>query len=104
MLTSIGLEVEGVEKFSSVKGGLKDVVVGEVISCENHPNADRLKVTQVNLGDEIAQIVCGAPNVAKNQKVAVATVGSTLYDQKGNEFKIKKTVIRGEESNKNLQI
>ena len=99
MLTSIGLEVEGVEKFSSVKGGLKDVVVGEVISCENHPNADRLKVTQVNLGDEIAQIVCGAPNVAKNQKVAVATVGSTLYDQKGNEFKIKKTVIRGEESN-----
>ena len=99
MLTSIGLEVEGVEKFSSVKGGLKDVVVGEVISCENHPNADRLKVTQVNLGDEIAQIICGAPNVAKNQKVAVATVGSTLYDQKGNEFKIKKTVIRGEESN-----
>ena len=99
MLTSIGLEVEGIEKFSSVKGGLKDVVVGEVISCENHPNADRLKVTQVNLGDEIAQIVCGAPNVAKNQKVAVATVGSTLYDQKGNEFKIKKTVIRGEESN-----
>jgi phenylalanyl-tRNA synthetase beta chain len=99
MLTSIGLEVEGVEKFSSVKGGLKDIVVGEVISCKNHPNADRLKVTQVNLGDEIAQIVCGAPNVAKNQKVAVATVGSTLYDQKGNEFKIKKTVIRGEESN-----
>ncbi|MBJ25505.1 MAG: phenylalanine--tRNA ligase subunit beta [Flavobacteriaceae bacterium] len=99
MLTSIGLEVEGIEKFSSVRGGLKDVVVGEVISCENHPNADRLKVTQVNLGDEIAQIVCGAPNVAKNQKVAVATVGSTLYDQKGNEFKIKKTVIRGEESN-----
>ena len=99
MLTSIGLEVEGIEKFSSVKGGLKDVVVGEVISCENHPNADRLKVTQVNLGDEIAQIICGAPNVAKNQKVAVATVGSTLYDQKGNEFKIKKTVIRGEESN-----
>ena len=99
MLTSIGLEVEGIEKFSSVKGGLKDVVVGEVISCENHPNADRLKVTQVNLGDEIAQIVCGAPNVGKNQKVAVATVGSTLYDQKGNEFKIKKTVIRGEESN-----
>jgi len=99
MLTSIGLEVEGVEKFSSVKGGLKDVVVGEVILCKNHPNADRLKVTQVNLGDEIAQIVCGAPNVSKNQKVAVATVGSTLYDQKGNEFKIKKTVIRGEESN-----
>ena len=67
MLTSIGLEVEGVESFSTIKGGLKDVVVGEILSCEKHPNADRLKVTQVNLGDEIAQIVCGAPNVAKNQ-------------------------------------
>ena len=79
MLTSIGLEVEGVEEFCSVKGGLKDVVVGEILSCEKHPNADRLKVTQVNLGDKIAQIVCGAPNVEKDQKVAVATVGSILY-------------------------
>ena len=99
MLTSIGLEVEGVEEFCSVKGGLKDVVVGEVLSCKKHPNADRLKVTQVNLGGEIVQIVCGAPNVDKDQKVAVATVGSILYDPKGNELKIKKTVIRGEESN-----
>ena len=99
MLTSIGLEVEGVESFSTIKGGLKDVIVGEILSCEKHPNADRLKVTQVNLGDKIAQIVCGAPNVGKNQKVAVATVGSILYDNNGNDFKIKRTVIRGEESN-----
>ena len=99
MLTSLGLEVEGVEEFSSVKGGLKGVVVGEVLSCVNHPNADRLKLTKVNLGNEIAQIICGAPNVAKNQKVAVATVGSILCDQKGKEFRIKKTKIRGEESN-----
>ena len=99
MLTSIGLEVEGVESFSTIKGGLKDVIVGEILSCEKHPNADRLKVTQVNLGDKIAQIVCGAPNVGKDQKVAVATVGSILYDNKGNDFKIKRTVIRGEESN-----
>ena len=99
MLTSIGLEVEGVEIFSTIKGGLKDVIVGEILSCEKHPNADRLKVTQVNLGDKIAQIVCGAPNVGKNQKVAVATVGSIIYDNKGNDFKIKRTVIRGEESN-----
>ena len=99
MLTSIGLEVEGVESFSTIKGGLKDVIVGEILSCEKHPNADRLKVTQVNLGDKIAQIVCGAPNVGKNQKVAVATVGSIIYDNKGNDFKIKRTLIRGEESN-----
>ena len=99
MLTSIGLEVEGVESFSTIKGGLKDVIVGEILSCEKHPNADRLKVTQVNLGDKIAQIVCGAPNVGKDQKVAVATVGSILYDNNGNDFKIKRTVIRGEESN-----
>ena len=99
MLTSIGLEVEGVESFSTIKGGLKDVIVGEILSCEKHPNADRLKVTQVNLGDKIAQIVCGAPNVGKDQKVAVAVVGSILYDNKGNDFKIKRTVIRGEESN-----
>ena len=99
MLTSIGLEVEGVESFSTIKGGLKDVIVGEILSCEKHPNADRLRVTQVNLGDKIAQIVCGAPNVGKDQKVAVATVGSILYDNNGNDFKIKRTVIRGEESN-----
>ena len=99
MLTSIGLEVEGVESFSTIKGGLKDVIVGEILSCEKHPNADRLKLTQVNLGDKIAQIVCGAPNVGKDQKVAVATVGSILYDNNGNDFKIKRTVIRGEESN-----
>ncbi|WP_461533692.1 phenylalanine--tRNA ligase subunit beta [Sinomicrobium sp.] len=99
LLTDLGLEVEGVTSFQSVKGGLKGVVVGEVLSCEKHPNADRLKVTKVNLGNgEPVQIVCGAPNVAAGQKVPVATVGTTLYDDKGEAWKIKKSKIRGEES------
>ena len=98
MLTDLGLEVEGIEKFESIKGGLKGVVVGEVLNCEQHPNADRLKKTEVNLGDEVVPIVCGAPNVAKGQKVLVATVGSKLTFQDGKELKIRKNKIRGEVS------
>ena len=98
LLTSLGLEVEGVEKFESVKGGLEGIVVGYVESCEQHSNADKLKVTKVNIGTETVQIVCGAPNVAAGQKVPVATIGTTLYDDKGEAWKIKKGKIRGEES------
>lgn len=96
ILTNIGLEVEGLETFQSVKGGLEGVVIGEVLSCEKHPNADKLTLCKVNLGaGETVQIVCGAPNVAAGQKVPVATVGSTLYpDDTG--FTLKKTKIRGE--------
>ncbi|WP_046745504.1 phenylalanine--tRNA ligase subunit beta [Kordia zhangzhouensis] len=100
LLTDLGLEVEGIETYESVKGGLKGIVVGHVLTCVQHPNADRLKVTTVDLGDgEPVQIVCGAPNVAAGQKVPVATVGTTLYDADGNGFKIKKGKIRGEVSN-----
>jgi len=98
MLTNLGLEVEGVTTFESVKGGLEGVIIGEVLSCDQHPDADRLKVTQIDLGDKKVQIVCGAPNVAKGQKVAVATVGTTLYDNEGIAFKIKQSKIRGQES------
>lgn len=98
ILTDTGLEVEDVEEIESVKGSLKGVVVGEVIECEKHPNADKLKLTKVNLGDQTVQIVCGAPNVEKGQKVPVATIGTSLYSEDGNEFKIKKSKIRGEES------
>src|SRR5210317_1078388 len=83
ILTNLGLEVEGITPFESVKGGLRGVVVGEVLKCEQHPNADRLKVTQVDLGNEKVQIVCGAPNVAMGQKVAVATLGTNLFDKEG---------------------
>ncbi|MDN3707352.1 phenylalanine--tRNA ligase subunit beta [Myroides ceti] len=100
ILTDLGLEVEGIESFESLKGGLKGVVVGHVISCEQHPNADKLKITKVDLGNGEApvQIVCGASNVAAGQKVAVATIGTLLYDKDGNEFQIKKGKIRGEDS------
>ncbi|WP_282787459.1 phenylalanine--tRNA ligase subunit beta [Flavobacterium croceum] len=99
LLTDLGLEVEVVEKYESLKGGLKGVIVGEVKSCEKHPDADRLKVTTVDLGEgNIVQIVCGAPNVATGQKVPVATIGTKLYDKEGNEFEIKKGKIRGQES------
>ena len=99
LLTDLGLEVEGIETVESVKGSLKGIVVGEVLTCEQHPNADRLKVTTVNVGkDAPLQIVCGAPNVAAGQKVPVATIGTLLYDDKGESFKIKKGKIRGEES------
>ena len=98
MLTELGLEVEGISSFESIKGGLKGVITGEILNCIPHPNADRLMITQVDLGSEKVQIVCGASNVAKGQKVAVATVGTELYDHKGDIFKIKKSKIRGEES------
>ncbi|QXP73759.1 phenylalanine--tRNA ligase subunit beta [Tenacibaculum sp. AHE15PA] len=99
LLTDLGLEVEGIEKVESIKGSLKGIVVGEVKTCVKHPNADKLKITTVDLGDgNPVQIVCGAPNVAAGQKVPVAAVGTTLYDEKGEGFKIKKGKIRGEES------
>ncbi len=99
LLTDLGLEVEGIETQESIKGSLAGVVVGKVLTCQQHPNADRLKLTTVDLGTgEPVQIVCGAPNVAAGQKVPVATVGTTLYDDKGEGFKIKKGKIRGEAS------
>ena len=99
LLTDLGLEVEGIDAFESVKGGLEGVVLGEVLSCVKHPNADKLRLCTVDIGQEKpVQIVCGAPNVAKGQKVPVATVGTTLYDAEGNPWKIKKGKIRGEES------
>lgn len=99
ILTDLGLEVEGIEPYESVKGGLKGVVVGHVLECEKHPNADKLKITKVDVGAEAPlQIVCGAPNVAQGQKVPVATIGTVLYDKEGNPFEIKKGKIRGEES------
>ena len=98
ILTDTGLEIEGLQKFEEIKGGLDGVVVGEVISCEPHPDADRLKVTMVSLGEENVQIVCGAPNIRKRQKVLVATVGTILHPNNGETFKIKKAKIRGVES------
>jgi phenylalanyl-tRNA synthetase beta chain len=94
------LEVEVVEAFESVTGGLKGIVVGHVLTCEKHPDADKLKITTVDLGDgnEPVQIVCGANNVAVGQKVPVATIGTKLYDKDGNAFEIKKGKIRGQES------
>lgn len=99
LLTKSGLEVEGVSRFEPIKGGLEGLVIGEVVSCAKHPDADRLKVTTVNIGlDAPVPIVCGAPNVATGQKVVVATVGATLYPSEGEPFKIKKSKIRGEVS------
>jgi phenylalanyl-tRNA synthetase beta chain len=99
ILTDLGLEVEGIELYESIKGGLKGIVVGEVKTCVQHPDADRLKITTVDLGDgQPLQIVCGAPNVAVGQKVPVATIGTILIDKEGNEFQIKKGKIRGQES------
>ncbi|MFH6604146.1 phenylalanine--tRNA ligase subunit beta [Maribacter algicola] len=99
LLTDLGLEVEGVSVFESLKGGLNGVVVGHVLSCVQHPNADRLKLTLVDIGEkEPVQIVCGAPNVAKGQKVPVATVGTKLYPSEGDPVTIKKGKIRGEVS------
>ena len=97
-LTDIGLEVEGISEVESIKGGLKGIVIGEVLTCNKHPDADRLNVTKVDIGNQdILDIVCGAPNVKAGQKVPVATVGAVLYD--GEEsFTIKKSKIRGEVS------
>ena len=98
-LTSIGLETGGVEEVQTIKGGLEGLVIGEVLTCEPHPNSDHMHITTVNLGQgEPVQIVCGAPNVAAGQKVVVATLGAKLYD--GDEcFTIKKSKLRGVESN-----
>ncbi|HLN52206.1 MAG TPA: phenylalanine--tRNA ligase subunit beta [Lentimicrobium sp.] len=98
LLTDIGLEVEAVEEYESIKGGLKGFVTGEVLTCKRHPNADKLSLTTVNVGGEkILNIVCGAPNVAEGQKVIVALEGAMIY--KGEEsFKIVKSKIRGEVS------
>jgi phenylalanyl-tRNA synthetase beta chain len=99
LLTSTGLEVEGIQEILSVPGGLKGLVIGEVKSCIQHPNADKLKCTKVDIGaDELLDIVCGAPNVAEGQKVIVATVGTTLFPVEGDSFDIKKSKIRGEVS------
>ena len=97
LLTNLGLEVENIETYESIKGGLKGVVVGKIISCSKHPNADRLKITKVDIGgDKNLSIVCGAPNVAKGQKVLVATIGTTLNMFNGTSLKISKGKIRGE--------
>lgn len=99
ILTSIGLEVEGTEVMETVKGGLKGLVIGEVLTCGPHPNADKLKLTTVNIGtDNPLSIVCGAANVAAGQKVVVATVGCTVHPINGASFEIKKAKIRGVES------
>jgi phenylalanyl-tRNA synthetase beta chain len=99
LLTSVGLEVESLEKYESLKGGLQGLVIGEVLATEKHPNADKLTVTKVNVGSgEPLQIVCGAPNVAAGQKVVVATVGTTIYPKKGDALTMKLAKIRGVES------
>ena len=97
-LTSMGLETDGVEEVQTIKGGLEGLVIGEVLTCVDHPDSDHLHITTVNLGDgNPVQIVCGAPNVAAGQKVVVATIGTKLYS--GDEcFTIKKGKIRGAES------
>ncbi|MDR2556908.1 MAG: phenylalanine--tRNA ligase subunit beta, partial [Bacteroidales bacterium] len=98
LLTDCGLEVDGIEKKESIKGGLRGLVIGEVLTCTDHPDSDHLHITTVNVGQgEPLNIVCGAPNVAAGQKVVVATIGTVLYN--GDEtFTIKKSKIRGQES------
>ena len=98
ILTDIGLEVEKVETVEQIKGGLSGLVIGEVMQAVKHPGADTLKITKVNIGTETLSIVCGAPNVAVGLKVVVATIGTVLYSENGESFKIKKSKIRGEES------
>ena len=98
ILTDIGLEVEKTSSYCNIPGGLKDLIVGEIVSKEKHPNADRLSITQVNTGNKQHQIICGAPNVITGQKVVIALPGTIIYPLKGDPFKINKTKIRGEES------
>src|SRR6476660_5409236 len=99
ILTAIGLEVESLEKYESIKGGLKGLLTGQIVDCEQHPNADKLKITKVDISNrELLQIVCGATNVAKGQKVVVAPVGITIYPVKGEPVIIKVAKIRGAES------
>ncbi|MFN4235079.1 MAG: phenylalanine--tRNA ligase subunit beta [Bacteroidia bacterium] len=96
LLTFSGLEVENIEIHEKIQGGLKGLVIGEVLTCDKHPDADKLSLTTVSIGNgQVLQIVCGAPNVAAGQKVVVATVGTTLYPTNGEPFTIKKTKIRG---------
>tara|TARA_Y100001978_G_C23439247_1_gene312193 strand:+ start:198 stop:590 length:393 start_codon:yes stop_codon:yes gene_type:complete len=103
LLTDIGLEVEKHEEYENIKGGLHGLVIGEILSVEKHPNADRLNVTSVNVGEkEPYTIVCGAPNVAKNQKVVVALPGTTIHPINGGSFKIKNAKIRGVASSSKL--
>ena len=98
-LTDIGLEVEGIEKFESIKGSLEGIVVGKVLTCEKHPNADKLNKTTVDIGTgKILNIVCGAPNVAEGQTVPVAVIGTKIYSKDGAFFEIKEAKIRGEVS------
>ncbi len=100
ILTNLGLEVEKIDSFESIKGGLNGVIAGKVIKCEKHPNADRLKLTSIDLGhNQILEIVCGAPNIKLGQIVPVAIVGSKIYTNDGTEIKIKKSKIRGVVSN-----
>ena len=99
ILTSIGLEVESLEQYEDIKGGLQGLVIGEVLSCTKHPDADKLSITSVEIGSEQPlQIVCGAPNVAAGQKVIVATIGTTIYPLNGEPLTMKKVKIRGVES------
>lgn len=98
-LTDIGLEVEGIDKFESIKGSLEGIIVGKVLTCEKHPNADKLKKTTVEIGNgKVLNIVCGAPNVEAGQTVPVAVVGTKIYDKTGSFFEIKEAKIRGEVS------
>ena len=100
ILTSIGLEVESLEKFEEIKGGLKGLIIGEVLDVAQHPNADKLRLTKVDIGNgEPLKIVCGAPNVAPGQKVIVASIGTTIYPVNGDPLTMKLAKIRGEESN-----
>jgi len=94
ILTDIGLEVETIENYESIKGGLKKIVIGEVLTKAKHPDADKLSITTVNTGREVLNIVCGAPNVQVGQKVLVAPIGTTLYKD-NNSFTIQKSKIRG---------
>ena len=99
LLTDIGLEVEGIEDYNSApQTDLSQLIIGKITKCEKHPNADKLKLTEVDIGSKKLSIICGAPNVETNQKVVVATVGTTLYTNKNEKIKIKKAKIRGIES------
>ena len=95
ILTGVGLEVEGIRYYETLKGGLEGICIGKVLHCEKHPNADRLHITKVDVGEtDTLQIVCGAPNVAAGQSVLVARIGATLYPAEGDPFTIKKSKIR----------
>ncbi len=99
ILTSIGLEVESLHKYETIKGGLEGLITAEIVACEKHPDADKLKITKVNTGTSILQVVCGAPNAAVGQKVILAQVGATIYPTTGDPITLKKAKIRGAESN-----